>query len=69
MANKNQEKIKKNLQQIHVKLLETYRLLLEENRNGNQYDYCTDASLASLSSSVKVEATKIDRIVYQEVKL
>ena len=59
------EQIKANLSKINAMLSDILPAIKAANDNGKQFDYCTDARLSDIVSSVESKAAQIHAIVYQ----
>jgi hypothetical protein len=61
----NQTKIIENINQVREILLETLSLLMEENKDGKQFDFVNSPRLAENFDSANRTMDRIEKIIYQ----
>jgi hypothetical protein len=60
------DEIMQYIQAMRSVSISTLNLLIEENENGNQFDYCTSARLSEEFDKLQNTINKIDKIIYQK---
>jgi hypothetical protein len=57
--------VKEHLKNSYKMLVECYVAIEELNKDGHQFDFCTDSRLADIVDNICNRAVKIQNIVYQ----
>ena len=60
------EKIKDKMRMAIGLLISVNIAIDEENKDGKQFDFCTDSKLSDLTDNILRLANKIDKTVYQK---
>lgn len=62
---KREEAIKR-IEEAKILLREAEFIIVTENTNGKQFDYCTSSKLANRIDDVLALSKRIDKLVYQK---
>ncbi len=60
------QEIINKLKSINADLATLQVEILEKNKNGHQFDFCTDPALSTACDNLLNKAKRINQIVYQE---